>query len=81
MLWDSKPPLSDDNDTTPIELLLHFSVPRRMGTPSDSEVVAIDDIDRAEPVRAGFDIVHCVQTPGALCFRIPNLRFAHATNK
>ncbi|CAI0650363.1 unnamed protein product [Colletotrichum noveboracense] len=66
VLWDSKPPLSDDNDTTPIELLLHFSEPRRMGTPSDSEVLAIHDIDRAESVRARFDIVHCVQTPDNL---------------
>ncbi|KAJ3958603.1 hypothetical protein N0V92_004827 [Colletotrichum tropicale] len=63
VLWDSKAPLANDNDATPIEMLLHFSEPRRMGTPSDSEVVAIDDIDRAEPVRAGFDIVHCVQAP------------------
>ncbi|KAJ0344637.1 hypothetical protein KNSL1_009134 [Colletotrichum chrysophilum] len=64
LLWDSKTSWDDYDKNENRELLLHCTATKTMGTFSDNEVVAINDIDLVGHMGPDFDIMHCAKHPG-----------------
>ncbi|KAL3292404.1 C-5 cytosine methyltransferase [Colletotrichum asianum] len=80
LLWDSETTLDDYKKSGRKELLLHCTEPKKMGTFSDNEVVAIDDINWVGPVGADFCIMHCAESPDDLDAEEFFCRFARSVH-
>ncbi|KAF4835438.1 putative modification methylase [Colletotrichum siamense] len=63
LLWDSKTAWDDYDKNENRELLLHCTATKTMGTFSDNEIIAINDIDLVGHMGPDFDITYCAKRP------------------
>ncbi|KAK2737841.1 hypothetical protein CKAH01_18816 [Colletotrichum kahawae] len=80
LLWDSETTLDDYEKSDRKELLLHCTQPKKMGTFSDNEVVAIEDINWVGLISTEFCIRHCAESPDDLDAEEFFCRFARSVH-